>query len=166
MTSGPFAPAGWYPDPSGEHVSRYWDGAAWTDHVSEAPPTHGPGSASASPSTPGTAVVKFVALLVAVIFASSVVTVIVMAAIEPNGADYVSRAAFDAAYTRAENLAQLVGFLTVVAAVAFAAPKVGYRRRDIWFMLIPLYSVVFLVRLLWRFAHLPEVYWSVRSDAG
>ena len=109
---------------------------------------------------------KFVALLVAVIFASSLVTIIVMAAIEPNGADYFSRAAYDTAYTRAENLAQFAGFLTVLAAVAFAAPKVGYRLRDICFMLIPLYSVVFLVRLLWRFAHLPGVYWSVRSDGG
>lgn len=31
-TSGP--PAGWYPDPHGRAgVQRYWDGAAWTDHV-------------------------------------------------------------------------------------------------------------------------------------
>ena len=27
------ATAGWYPDPTGEHALRYWDGAAWTDHV-------------------------------------------------------------------------------------------------------------------------------------
>jgi hypothetical protein len=26
-------PAGWYPDPTGRHERRYWDGAAWTDHV-------------------------------------------------------------------------------------------------------------------------------------
>ncbi|WJM14651.1 DUF4041 domain-containing protein [Microbacterium arborescens] len=26
-------PASWYPDPSGKFESRYWDGAAWTDHV-------------------------------------------------------------------------------------------------------------------------------------
>ena len=25
--------AGWYPDPTGRHERRYWDGAAWTDHV-------------------------------------------------------------------------------------------------------------------------------------
>jgi uncharacterized protein YxjI len=27
-------PANWYPDPSGRHELRYYDGAAWTDHVS------------------------------------------------------------------------------------------------------------------------------------
>ncbi len=31
MTSTP--PAGWYPDPSGRFEQRYWDGAAWTEHV-------------------------------------------------------------------------------------------------------------------------------------
>ncbi len=28
------SPAGWYPDPSGQHGLRWWDGAAWTHHVS------------------------------------------------------------------------------------------------------------------------------------
>jgi Scramblase/Protein of unknown function (DUF2510) len=27
-------PANWYPDPMGRHQVRYWDGAAWTEHVS------------------------------------------------------------------------------------------------------------------------------------
>lgn len=28
-------PAAWYPDPSGRHELRYWDGTAWTSHVSD-----------------------------------------------------------------------------------------------------------------------------------
>jgi len=28
-------PADWYPDPSGRHEHRYWDGAAWSEHVSD-----------------------------------------------------------------------------------------------------------------------------------
>src|SRR5882762_3121038 len=24
---------GWYPDPSGRHEHRYWDGSGWTEHV-------------------------------------------------------------------------------------------------------------------------------------
>jgi len=28
-------PAGWHPDPQGRHELRYWDGAKWTDHVSD-----------------------------------------------------------------------------------------------------------------------------------
>lgn len=27
--------ANWYPDPTGRHEHRYWDGNAWTDHVSD-----------------------------------------------------------------------------------------------------------------------------------
>lgn len=37
-TSPPMAtatPAGWFPDPTGRHQTRYWDGAAWTSHVSD-----------------------------------------------------------------------------------------------------------------------------------
>ena len=29
------APAGWFPDSVGRHEYRYWDGSAWTDHVSD-----------------------------------------------------------------------------------------------------------------------------------
>lgn len=28
-------PAGWYPDPSGRHEQRYWDGKGWSEHVSD-----------------------------------------------------------------------------------------------------------------------------------
>ncbi|MDQ1425603.1 MAG: hypothetical protein QOD72_3101 [Acidimicrobiaceae bacterium] len=28
-------PANWFPDPKGRHQHRYWDGVAWTDHVSD-----------------------------------------------------------------------------------------------------------------------------------
>jgi hypothetical protein len=41
-TDGP----GWYPDPAGQHDHRYWDGTAWTEHVSTA------GVASIAPVTP------------------------------------------------------------------------------------------------------------------
>ena len=27
--------AGWFPDPSGRHGARYWDGSEWTDRVSD-----------------------------------------------------------------------------------------------------------------------------------
>jgi hypothetical protein len=31
--AAPSIPAGWYPDPSGRFELRYWDGAAWSEHV-------------------------------------------------------------------------------------------------------------------------------------
>lgn len=33
MTEGNTAPAGWFADPLGARVLRYWDGARWTDHL-------------------------------------------------------------------------------------------------------------------------------------
>ena len=34
--SAPAVPAGWYADPAGRFELRYWDGSAWTEHVSRA----------------------------------------------------------------------------------------------------------------------------------
>lgn len=34
-TGGAPMPSAWYPDPSGRHQLRYWDGAAWTHQVSD-----------------------------------------------------------------------------------------------------------------------------------
>ncbi len=33
VAAAPAVPAGWYADPSGRFELRYWDGAAWTEHV-------------------------------------------------------------------------------------------------------------------------------------
>jgi len=33
MTADAHVSAGWYRDPSGRHLHRWWDGAAWTGHV-------------------------------------------------------------------------------------------------------------------------------------
>lgn len=61
QSSGP-AP-GWYPDPSGQHDQRYWDGSAWTEQVSSRtaapaspvlPAPHGDPYFLSTPATPET----------------------------------------------------------------------------------------------------------------
>ena len=36
VQAAPAVPAGWYADPAGRFELRYWDGSAWTEHVSRA----------------------------------------------------------------------------------------------------------------------------------
>lgn len=36
MTDPQSWPPGWFPDPTGRHDHRWWDGAAWTGHVADA----------------------------------------------------------------------------------------------------------------------------------
>lgn len=64
MTDSVVVPAGWYPDPTGRHQHRYWQGATWTELVSDAgctsndppvvvPPLPGvPGAPVTSPDGP------------------------------------------------------------------------------------------------------------------
>jgi len=35
MTDAPRAQAGWYPDPTGRHEHRFWDGGGWTINVAD-----------------------------------------------------------------------------------------------------------------------------------
>jgi len=35
VTTPPFVPGAWYPDPSGRHQHRFWDGMTWTPHVAD-----------------------------------------------------------------------------------------------------------------------------------
>ncbi len=87
-------PAGWFPDPTGRFEQRYWDGAAWTDHVArggqrlrDAP--GGPvGATTTTAQVPRTTVASvgpdtawdtttFVLLLLATVFCAGLVGVIV-----------------------------------------------------------------------------------------
>ncbi len=34
--ASPLPAPGWYPDPTGAHAQRYWDGGGWTEHVADA----------------------------------------------------------------------------------------------------------------------------------
>ena len=45
-TTSDLRPAGWYPDPSGKHQHRWWDGARWTEQVGDA------GAAGVDPPLP------------------------------------------------------------------------------------------------------------------
>jgi hypothetical protein len=64
-------------------------------------------------------------------------------------------------------LAFVIGVETAIGFIGLMVfnPRVGYRRRDIGLLLVPVYGVVYLVRVLSRAAHLPNAYWRA-SIAG
>ena len=43
-------PAGWYPDPSGQFETRYWDGTAWTHHTARPVNSTAAEAASSAPN--------------------------------------------------------------------------------------------------------------------
>jgi hypothetical protein len=49
-TSGGMPPAGWYPDPYGAPVERWWDGTGWTEHTNSPQPIAPEPAAPAAPS--------------------------------------------------------------------------------------------------------------------
>jgi hypothetical protein len=58
------------------------------------------------------------------------------------------------------------GGITVVVILlflAFMAPRVGYRWFDCFFAAIPIYGIIFIFRIAYRLAYLPQVDWSVRN---
>lgn len=49
-TSGQYTPAGWYPDPSGAHQERWWDGSHWSETTQPYPAAAGmPSMPAATP---------------------------------------------------------------------------------------------------------------------
>jgi hypothetical protein len=57
-------PPGWYPDPHGPHLERWWDGTAWTEHR-RAPEAAGPPVPPSPDGTAGTGRARAIALTTA-----------------------------------------------------------------------------------------------------
>lgn len=101
MTSGP--PAAWYADPGGSGGLRYWDGNAWTDHVT-APPGHAGGYGSIVPGVGAAEATKGrkvwpLFVVIGVLFIAAVIAGIVQAV--PKVVDAGSRFTEEAAQSTA-----------------------------------------------------------------
>jgi hypothetical protein len=56
-----------------------------------------------------------------------------------------------------------ITLVILLVAVAFLAPKVGYRWFDCLLVLIPIYGFVLLFRIAYRTVYLPNRDWSERT---
>lgn len=73
---------------------------------------------------------------------------------------YLSQQALDQDMSRATTLAIIAVVGYAFATIGPITTRVGYRVRDALFLIIPLYSFVFLVKILWRWTGLPDRYWE------
>ena len=98
MTSGP--PAAWYADPGGSGGLRYWDGHAWTDHVTPPPgPSGGYAATPAAGPAPKGRRVWPLFLVIGVLFVAAVIAALVQAV--PRLVDAGSRFTDEAAQSSA-----------------------------------------------------------------
>lgn len=98
-------------------------------------------------------------------FVGTVTDIGVLAAVQPE--DYMSGRQYQAAYDDVRLVADLVLFgaamVQFAAMIACLAPRAGYRRRDAWFALVPVWGTVVFCRLLWRWTDIDH--WRDRAPA-
>jgi hypothetical protein len=55
-----------------------------------------------------------------------------------------------------------IGVIVILAILGFMTPKVGYRWFDCFLAIVPIYGIVFIFRIAYRVAFLPQRDWSER----
>lgn len=104
-------------------------------------------------------------LLLAVILATPPFLTFAIAAslaADVDPAEYLTFEDYDAAVVAATDNVGGAAFLIFLAVLSFALTRVGYRWWDFVFSLIPVYGVIFLVKIAWRVANLPMRDWPER----
>ncbi len=148
---------GWYVDPSGQHTHRYWDGASWTDEVSDDVAQPRPAALSRmrwwEPLLFIAFYVLWVAIVIGVVFAVSSAVIGDQIALTQAQADVINADALVKA--------QLAAVVVSLVLGAVVASRVGYRPHDTFLLLIPIVSTYFMIKWVWRTACLDRRYWSV-----
>ena len=105
MTSGP--PAAWYADPGGSGGLRYWDGSAWTEHLTA--PSGAPSYGSTAGPAPKGRRVWPLFVVIGVLFVVGVVVALVQAApkVVDAGARFSDEAAQSSAHLAADAATEL-----------------------------------------------------------
>ncbi len=156
MSGTSYPPPGWYENPQGNGL-RYWDGGRWTEHVQARDSAVQP---STTPRSTAVHVLLFIGLWLGIILVAVIIGAVIGAAAVAGGAmTGASEAQFDDAAESASN----IWMLFILGVGALMASKVGYRWFDTFGLLVPILSVIWLVRWMWRFTSLPHRYWSERA---
>ena len=54
--------------------------------------------------------------------------------------------------------------VVILLFLAFMSPRVGYRWFDCFFAAIPFFGIVYIFRIAYRLAYLPQVDWNTRES--
>lgn len=128
--------------------------------LSELPPLY---DASAVPSrSTGTRIAMLVGILVALAIPVIVATIVAMQIVD--GSAYLTQAEYEQATDTAALAAVFAVFPLYLLFFAVMAPKVSYRRRDCFFLFVPVWSYVFTFVVLWRLTGLAHRDWSHRPE--
>ncbi len=147
------SPAGWYRNPYGAG-QRYFNGADWTDAVSDDPNIGGTGLPGA-PASPRSTLMR--AALTAGIF--------LLMAIPSTWSAASIRWLFDGFHwTAPVEVSDWARYGLPALVMAIVGPRISYRRRDWLLMLIPFYGWYLMFVIGWRLAYLPYRDWSPRPD--
>jgi hypothetical protein len=147
------SPRGWYRNPDGPG-QRYFNGADWTDAVSDNPNIGGTDLPGA-PAEPRSTLMR--AALTAGIF--------LVLAIPSTWSIASVRWLFDGFHWVAPVAAtDTARYLIPAVVMAIVGPRISYRRRDWLLMLVPLYGWYLMFVIGWRLSYLPYRDWSPRPD--
>jgi hypothetical protein len=145
--------AGWYPDRGVPRQLRYWDGQAWSGLVwpASAPPPE-PADRMCIPDRPPRSRRRRVLLAGLLWFPVQVASLALMLLARTAGApgywvDWIS-------------VLPLLGIYGPLASL------VSYRKRDVLLVLVPVWQLIWTMRITWRVVFLPYRDWPPRPHEG
>ncbi|WP_155368954.1 DUF2510 domain-containing protein [Catellatospora vulcania] len=144
-------PAGWYPS-ADDHV-RYWTGERWADHAapsdSAPPPAAADRVATGTPRAGWTRMMRALTLVVPALLGAGLVAEVALGLLPATNAPHVTR---------------WLAISLLAVPLGWVAPQVGYRGRDVLFLLVPGYGLWWACRVLWRYSYLPFADWLPRTE--
>lgn len=127
--------------------------------LSELPPLY---ELPVSSRSNGVRIAMFVGLLVALLIPSVLAATVAMQIVD--GSAYPTQAEYEQASNTATLVAYVAIFPLYLLFFAAMAPKVSYRRRDAFFLVVPVWGYVFTARVLWRLTALADRPWPHRPE--
>ncbi|GAA1360071.1 DUF2510 domain-containing protein [Catellatospora chokoriensis] len=146
-------PAGWYA--GADDYVRYWTGQRWSDHLVPSgravpPPVPANRIATGMPRARWARTARAVLLLISALGPAALVADVALRLLPATASP--------------DDLARWLVLSLLAVPLGWVAPQVGYRVRDVLFLLVPGYAVLWACRVVWRYSYLPFADWLPREQ--